>query len=235
MKKLLLIVILFFFSANFFSQPSVHDLIVSAQLKDSLKDFDGALKDLNQVLSVSHENDTALWLHGKVYLEKDDFKSAMHDIDEVMRHHKYAEAFFIRGLIKAKTENYSGASADFSKAIALKTTFTKAYYNRGLAKAYLDDYRHAIDDFSKAIELDPGYSNAWFNRGYWRDLNGDKQLALTDLKKAMELDPKNGDIHFELALLMYQLNQKTESCKELEAAQNLGNEKAGELINDYCK
>ena len=119
-----------------------------------------------------------------------DLKTAEHDINEVMHHsHKHAEAYFIRGLIKAKTENYEGAIKDFTKSIELRPNSAKAYYDRGLAHAMMDEIKQAMQDFSRAIELDPTYAKAYFNRGYWKDIMGDVEGALADLLKAKELSP----------------------------------------------
>src|ERR1700741_3235425 len=71
-------------------QAEIHGMILSAQEKDSLKDYDGALKVLDDALAITHSNDTVLYLHSKIELEKNDIKAALHDADEAISHtHKY--------------------------------------------------------------------------------------------------------------------------------------------------
>jgi len=68
----------------------------------------------------------------------------------------YAVAYLNRGFSKGNLEDYSGAIADFTKAIELDPEYGDAYCNRGIAKEkaglpYCSDYK-------KACEL--GYEDA---------------------------------------------------------------------------
>lgn len=237
MKKLSLILLICFSTFLGYSQTTVHDLIVSAQKKDSLNMFDEALKDLDKAIELSkHANDTALWLHSKISMEKNDLKTAEHDIDEVMHHSsKYAEAYFIRGLIKTKTENFEGAVSDFTKSLKINPLNAKAFYNRGLAHAMLDELKQAITDFDKAIELKPDYAKAYFNRGYWKDITGDVVGALADLIKAKELDPSDREIYLELAVVYARNKKMKEACQELDNATAAGHQISEELKLEFCK
>jgi tetratricopeptide (TPR) repeat protein len=234
MMRFLFILISVFVPVLTGAQTDIHGMILKAQERDSLKDFDGALKILDEALNITHANDTVLFLHSKVEFEKNDYKTALHDVDEIIRHnHSYAEAYYVRGMIKSKTGNYEGAVKDFNKAITLKPT-CKGYYNRGLAHAYLDEFELAISDFSKAIEHDCNYANAWFNRGYWRDVIGKREEAVGDMKKALELDPENKEMHAELGVLYYELKQHDLACIEIGKAGGV-NEKLEQLKTEICK
>lgn len=211
-----------------------HNLILQAIKKDSLKDYQGAMKDLDLVLS-HHDNDTARTLHGKIYLEMNDPSHAMGDLNKVIQHtHNYPDAYFIRGLIKAKVKNYEGAVHDFSKAIKLKPNFNHAYYDRGLAYAYLENFKKADEDFTRAIEMDSTYAKAWFNRGYWRDVSGRTLDAIPDFNKALELDPQNPEIHLEMAEAYYSVKKITEACASLHNAIKYGAAIDAELKKSIC-
>ena len=58
-------------------------------------------------------------------------------------------------------KDYTGAIADFSKAIELDPENKYAYYSRGTAKYELEDYRGYIADYSKAIEITPKNASAY--------------------------------------------------------------------------
>ncbi len=212
-----------------------HERIVKAISLDSIKEYDAALAELDKVLS-THDNDTALAIHGKIYLEKNDTKHALQDIDKVIQHtHTYPYAYFVRGLIKAKSQNYEGAIRDFTRAIKIDAKYTKAYYDRGLAYALMEDYKHAMRDFDKAIELDPLYANAWFSRGFWKDISGDSKGAIDDFYKAIELDPKNKEIYLELSQAFFQIGNKTLACENLNKALSMGCVVEEKLKATYCK
>jgi tetratricopeptide (TPR) repeat protein len=215
---------------------TAHDLYLSALAKDSIKNYTGALLDLDKALSVSQNNDSLHILRAKIEAESNNFKEAYTEINEVIKHNgNYFDAYLLRGIIKAKSGNYEGSVHDFTKSLKLNPNSTKAYYNRGLAHAYLDETKLADKDFSKAIDLDSTYTNAWFQRGYWRELNGDFQGSLVDLTKACKLNPNDYEIYLSLAVTTYKLNQKEQACVLLHEAKSKGSSTAEELINVMCK
>src|ERR1035437_5115941 len=168
--KLYKIIFTLFFLVNSFfcfSQTNVHQLYTDALAKDSLKDFDGALTDLDKAITASNNNDTLHVLHAKVEAETNHTKEAFAEVNEIIKHnHSYFDAYLLRGIIKAKLGNYEGAILDFNKCIKLNPKSAKAFYNRGLAHAYFDEIKQALKDFSVSTDLDAGNSNVWFQLGY---------------------------------------------------------------------
>jgi tetratricopeptide (TPR) repeat protein len=228
--------IFLFLVAFCYSQTDIHKLYLSALAKDSVKDYNGALNDLDNALANAKNNDSLHLLHAKIEAENLNFKDAYAEITEIIKHNTTSfEAYLLRGIIRAKLGNLEGAVHDFTKSLRLNTKSSKAYYNRGLAHAYLDEFKKCIDDFSKAIEFTPTYTDAWFQRGYWKESMGDYTGSLTDLLKANELNPNNPDILIEMAVTNYKLKQNDKACALLSDAKTKGSSSAGELILIYCK
>ena len=98
-----------------------------------------------------------------------------------------ADEYNERGNAKKRLKDYTGAIADYNKAIQLKPDYAEAYYNRGCAKDDLKDYNGEIEDFNKAIQLKPDYAFAYYSRGYSKHYLKDKIGACTDWSKAGEL------------------------------------------------
>jgi tetratricopeptide (TPR) repeat protein len=217
------------------AQKSSHELYLSALGKDSLKDYDGALADLEKAIAMKDEDSSHI-LHAKVETETNHYKEAYTEVNEVLRHnHNSSEAYMLRGILRARMANYEGAVRDFDKCIKLNPKNSKAYYNRGLAHAYLDEIKQAITDFSRATELDDKYAIAWFQRGYWKEISGDLEGSLSDLNKAKELNPNDKELYVSLAVTNYKLNKREEACAYLNEAKNRGSAAADELILVMCK
>ena len=57
---------------------------------------------------------------------------------------------------KSKKDDFSGALADYDKAIEIDPNEDVYFFNRALIKEEFEDYLGAISDYSKAIELNNG-------------------------------------------------------------------------------
>jgi tetratricopeptide (TPR) repeat protein len=100
-----------------------------------------------------------------------------------------------RASAKEELKDYSGAIADYSKAIELGPD-AYSYSKRASAKVELEDYSGAIADYSKTIELEPDAyyytlrASAKFNL---KDYRG----AIEDYSKAILLEPKTDYYYFD--------------------------------------
>jgi tetratricopeptide (TPR) repeat protein len=237
--KLLFALIIYnssFITHNCFSQTNPHQLYHDALVKDSLKDFDGALSDLDKAIALMSNNDTLHVLHAKVEAETNHSQEAFAEVNEIIKHnHTYFDAYMLRGILKAKSGNYEGALVDFNKCLKLNPKSAKAFYNRGLAHAYMDEVKQALKDFSSSTDLDATNANAWFQKGYWKEIMGDLNGSLTDLNKAKELNPNDKELYVSLAITNFKLNNKTAACTYITEAKNRGSSTADELILLICK
>jgi len=99
-----------------------------------------------------------------------------------------AKSFLLSGEEKFKAKDYSGAIADYSKALELKPGFPEAYLNRGFAKRTIGDTEGAKIDFKKSIEVDPTPKDAaaYYQRALAKSALGDKDGAFSDFKRAAD-------------------------------------------------
>ena len=65
----------------------------------------------------------------------------------------FSYAFFNRGNVAAKLNDFKSAIVDYTQAINIDDRFAEAYFNRGLARLYTGNSEEGIADLSKAGEL----------------------------------------------------------------------------------
>ena len=102
------------------------------------------------------------------------------------------EVLEIRGLARVDRQNYSGAIADYTHAIELKTDLdpeTKARLldHRGWAYHLADAPRLALDDFVESLRLTGDHSEALAGRGLARIRLGDWRAAVADAEASVRL------------------------------------------------
>jgi tetratricopeptide (TPR) repeat protein len=132
-----------------------------------------------------------------------------------------AQDFYKQGMTKAAQKNYSGAIADFNKAIQLNPNGGLAYFQRGLAHYNRKDTREAIADYNQAIQLGPKLGIFYRNRGVARRDIGDNQGAISDLNQSIKLSnpATRGLYYFDFlynrGLARYNLKDYREAIKDL--------------------
>jgi Trypsin-like peptidase domain/Tetratricopeptide repeat len=111
-----------------------------------------------------------------------------------------ASDYYVSATNKKEEENYQGAIADYTKAIALDPKFAKAYNDRSLIYIYLKRNNEALADVNQAIQLDPNLAEAYGNRANIY-IKSNPQQAIADVKKVLTINPKNSDAYLSLAFI----------------------------------
>jgi tetratricopeptide (TPR) repeat protein len=170
------------------------DYFVSAYQKNEKKDYQGALDDYNQSITLKPDDADAYYNRGNLKYQKlNDVKGALADYNQsIALKSDYALAYNNRGFLKyEKLNDVEGALADFNQLIALKPDLAEAYVNRGNLKYQkLNDVKGALADFNQSITLKPDYALAYNNRGFlkYQKLN-DVKGALADFNQSIILKP----------------------------------------------
>ena len=103
---------------------------------------------------------------------------------DAQSHAERALSLFNRG-------NYSGAIAEYGKAISMEPSNARLFLNRGLAEFKLERYDAAFSDFNKSISLDPSEPVGYGSRGGVWMMRRNFQNAAADFSKALSLSPGN--------------------------------------------
>ena len=133
----------------------------------------------------------------------------------------FAVAYYNRGNIKDKLQDYVGELNDYNQAIKLKPNFEYALFNRANIKVKLGDYEGAISDFSKVIELNPNENEAYINRGNIKARIGDVSGALADYNKAISLNQDYPEAYYNRGILKSKMGDHVGAILDFDKSINL--------------
>jgi superkiller protein 3 len=70
----------------------------------------------------------------------------------------YADAWFQKGAILAKTGKFTEAVAAYEKTVKIDPKFAKAWYNLSMAYHQARRHEESTKAFQEAVKLDPSYN-----------------------------------------------------------------------------
>lgn len=135
--------------------------------------------------------------------------------------HQEASAIFSAGQARLNTEDYRGAIADYTQALARNPQLVEAYNARGVAHGRLDEVETAITDFTQAIALDPDYAVGYSNRGLAYGVKGETDLAIQDFTTAINSDPDYAMGYFGRGLSYWVKDERDLAIQDFTSAINL--------------
>jgi len=155
-------------------------------------DFDRALADYNQSISLDPHKVIAYINRGEIYYDKRDYDRAIAEYSQSINLvANNAIAFFHRAHAYEAIGNYDLAMADYDQAIRLVPTYAVVFLERGTLYARRQACQRAIMDFNEAIRLNAALYNAFINRGFCSFELGKMADAENDFAQATKLNPKN--------------------------------------------
>jgi hypothetical protein len=123
------------------------------------------------------------------------------------------------------------------------TTF-KEFCKLGLNQYQYGDYYNAVANLNKALRLRPDYSSyvLYAHRGNAKFKMGDLFGAIDDYNRAIDYEPASAEdklewvqCYYNRGIVKFHLNDVNEACADWTHAFELGLEKAGEKIEQYCQ
>jgi len=147
------------------------------------EDFQAALADFNQALSINPHMVEAYAARGTTYVSMGRPITALDDFNKALElKPDDAETLVNRGHAYMELSMYDLALADFNRAIELDSSLVAAYFNRGVLYLTQEQPQKALADFNTCIELDPKLPGPYFNRAAAYLALGEQEKAIADLK-----------------------------------------------------
>ncbi|MEY3399483.1 MAG: hypothetical protein RL220_2077 [Bacteroidota bacterium] len=146
-------------------------LLKKASIDIVLKNYDIAIKHINDALRQNEYLPYAYYLKGRLYRATGDTTNAFSSYQTAIeRDPKYYDAYVEVGLLMAQ-QKHDLALEYYNQAIALKPQSIEAMYNKAmfLQETGFRDvtrYRNAFRIYDEILKLDPNWAAAHFNKGF---------------------------------------------------------------------
>jgi len=125
-----------------------------ASQKIKAKDYQSALKLLNQALVYNRFLVSSYLNRGVVYSELNSHQSAIANFDTALKiDPKNAQAYYYRADEYFKLGNQQQAIADYDQALSLNPEYAAVYLDRGVVQYQLGNKEQALEDFAQSADL----------------------------------------------------------------------------------
>jgi tetratricopeptide (TPR) repeat protein len=163
--------------------------------EDRLNDYQGALTDYNQAITLNPKYSEAYISRAFLKSYKlNDYQGALTDYNQgISLNPKNADNYYNRGVTKESLNDFQGALADYNESLAIApSTSDERFLNRANLKYNkLNDYQGALADLNQLIALQPKFAAAYDSRAYLKYKLNDYQGALADFNQAIALGPES--------------------------------------------
>ncbi len=129
-----------------------------------------------------------------------------------------ADAYNLRGISYARSNNPDEAIEDFTTALNLKKDFYQAYYNRGHVYLKMGLVDAALENFNQAIKIKPNYAQAYLSRAKLNYNKGQYNVALKDANLAIKNSPNLAEAYFYKGLIYERRKQFSKAYYEYTSA-----------------
>ena len=169
----------------------------------SKNNFESALFDLKQIISLDSTSSINHLNIGKVYLELSKNKSINHKYPSLVKYHinksieinnNSYEAHAVKGEILLVYYNYEDAIKAFNVSLKINYNQEKTHLLMGYCFKKLEKYESAINCFRNAVNINPQFFEGHMQLGQTFHLLGDS-TAISYYENALKINPKD-----ELAL-----------------------------------
>ncbi len=206
--------------------------------RNKLGNYDAALKDYSQAITIETTNPELYISRGKTYFDMamsgkykgqesglvqkaiEDYTSAL-AIEKIKPKSK-AEAFINRGAAMGAINNLPAAIENLTEGLKLDPKNKNGYYNRSIVYYSQQDYNNALADYQKYLEFDPYNANIWYESGMILRAMNRNDEAIQALTKAIKLQPKLGIAYLERARAYTQIGNTAAAQQDYQTAQQYG-------------
>lgn len=204
-----------------------------AEAKGNMKDYHGAIEDINEALKICKFAKNDLYnSRAEMYIGLKDYKSALADLEKDSSNLIFRKVPERRAWVKLRLKDYQGALKDYNEVIGDSTWRWEALTGRGIAKHHLGDNDGALADFDEAIKwMGKWEAEPYVARGMlYADLR-DPQRALAEFQRAIEVDARHVGAHFQHGLANHTIKNYLGAMRDFDEVIRLEPDNVGAYFN----
>lgn len=145
--------------------PQPQAKLLRAYINQELKDYDGQLADLNELISLNPENPEMIQWRASVLMESGKYSDAQKDLRKLLRYQSSPELKSYLGLAYYYQEKADSALSIFDEVINEQPTFTQSYLYAASLCLDEDAYELALNYIDKGLQADPANTTFIFYKG----------------------------------------------------------------------
>jgi tetratricopeptide (TPR) repeat protein len=206
--------------------------------RNTLGDFDKALKDYTQATTINLDNPELFNSRGKTYFDmamsgkynnqqRDLVNRAIKDYSDALskqgiKPKTKAEILINRGAANGFLQNFQQSIVDITEGLKIDPTNENGYFNRSIAYYTMGQHDNALADYTEYLKYNPHNAEVWYESGMILRSKGRNQEAIDRLTRAIQLKPGLGIAYLERARAYMQAGNRAAAQPDYQRAQQLG-------------
>jgi tetratricopeptide (TPR) repeat protein len=184
-----------------------------------LKDYDGAIRAFDEVLTRDPEYDEPYFDRAIAHKARGDLAAALRDLDRAIELScAFADAYYNRADIRLDLGDDELALADLDTVIDIDPDATEALTNRAALLIGAGDLAAAEADIVHGLSISPADAHLWSAKGLLRSEQDAEQQALECYATAIALDPRLVEVYGNRAVLHFTAGRTAEAVADLDQA-----------------
>jgi tetratricopeptide (TPR) repeat protein len=181
------------------SPATADDHLERGRIFHRRKDYAAAVRAYDAAVLLRPEHAPSHRLRAEALLELNRFAESLGSLDVCVRQGPpEAEVLRARAGVRARLGQYTGAQADYTRALELAPD-AATHAARGWLYMVAESPKLALADFTEAIRLDPSAGDAYVGRAHVRATQGRLRPALTDAEEGLRRGPESPRLLYNTA------------------------------------
>ncbi len=186
------------------------------------KNYEKAVRLINQYLAVHDLDEAAFIQRGNAYLGLLMYKEAIADYEAAGKiGHNNPEVPYRIGIVYLTQKDFEKAEAEQLKAVKMNDAYGPAYEQLGDIAMMKNDTTGAVDYYKQALTADPEMDDVLFKLGGLFLSQNKTEEALEYFNNAISRKPANSEYYYNAGLAYYTLNDTANTLKYMEVAVKL--------------